>query len=207
MDSEKELYKQERKERRLEIKMERKSERATGKDGIVRNSVMIFFALIFIVIGALFFLSSFFDFLSIGKMWPLFMMIPVIFMAIPLVSEGRKRAYGVLIPITILTYYTVFFIWLNFVGWDKTATTWPHFILGPGLSFILSYFAGGEWGLLIPGGILLVLGFIFFGVSNNSSIAIAVIFILIGIVIILKTVFRPPVQTDGSYDPKDDENR
>jgi hypothetical protein len=161
------------------------------------------FAVILLIAGFLFLIGSFVPLLSIGKLWPLFMLIPVVFMVNAWIIQ-KKEASGVIFPVILLTYYAGYFLWLNFVGWENTATTWPNFLLGPGLAFIGLFFTTREWGVLIPAGILLVLATIFFAANVKANVIIALILILFGVMILLKSIFFPEKRNKKIPDDKEE---
>jgi hypothetical protein len=147
------------------------------------------FGIILIVAGGCFLLGHFFPFFRIGNLWPLFIMFPVPFISIAVITYRRKAA-GALIPIVILTFLTVYFLWLNIVGWASTAQTWPNFILAPGLGFLAAGLYGREVGFYIPAGILIGLALIFYFAFFNFGLMIAVLLIAVGMLIIGKTIFQ-----------------
>ncbi|OHD57189.1 MAG: hypothetical protein A2014_12905 [Spirochaetes bacterium GWF1_49_6] len=164
---------------KFEVNMDAKDKKA--------GSLM--FGIILIVAGGCFLLGHFFPFFRIGNLWPLFIMFPVPFISIALFTHGKKAA-GVLIPITILTFLTVYFLWLNVVGWALSAQTWPNYILAPGLGFLFAGLYGGEPGFYIPAGILIALALIFYFAFFNFGIMIAILLIAMGLLVIAKTVFQ-----------------
>lgn len=65
----------------------------------------------------------------------------------------------------ILIFIGGLLLWNNIYGINifSISRLWPIFVLGPGLVFELSYFVGQKSpGLLVPGGILTVIGLLFF---------------------------------------------
>ena len=74
----------------------------------------------------------------------------------------NKKNYGLVMPGIILIIYGSLFMYCNIMGWEYMQSLWPVFLLGPGLGFFVLYFAGQQdKGLLLPGGILTVLGLLF----------------------------------------------
>ncbi|OHD54804.1 MAG: hypothetical protein A2Y33_02205 [Spirochaetes bacterium GWF1_51_8] len=149
----------------------------------------LMFGIIMIVVGGLFLLGTIFPWFKIGNLWPLFIALPVPFIMIPLLTEGKK-AGAVLIPITILLFLCVYFLWLNIVGWQNAAQTWPNFILAPGLGFLLAALLTGEVGFYIPAGILIALVVIFYFSFFNFSLMIAILLIGLGLLIVGKTFYQ-----------------
>ena len=74
----------------------------------------------------------------------------------------NKKNYGLVMPGIILIIYGSLFMYCNIMGWEYMQSLWPVFLLGPGLGFFVLYFLGQhDKGLLLPGGILTVLGLLF----------------------------------------------
>ena len=149
----------------------------------------LMFGIVLILLGGLFLLGTIFPWFRIGNLWPLFIALPVPFIMIPLIKDGRK-AGAVLIPITILLFLCVYFLWLNVVGWNNVAQTWPNFILAPGLGFLFAALLTSEAGLYIPAGILIALAVIFYFSFFSFSIMIAILLIGLGLLIVGKTFFQ-----------------
>lgn len=155
-----------------------KKEAAAGK------SMAIVFGSALVLIGGLFLTGSFIPGFSMSKLWPLFMLIPLIFFIPPLVENG-KAASGVLIPGTILLFLTVYFLVLNYTSWDFVAQTWPNFILAPALGLFVFYLFNREQkGILVPVTVLTVTAVVFYGLSLKSNIVMAVCFIILGILVL-----------------------
>ncbi len=163
----------------------------TGRD--ITFSV---FGFSLIVIGAILLLGNFFNFLSISKLWPLFMMIPVVIF-VPLLMQDFNGSNGVLVPTGILTFLTVYFLWLNFAGWHYVEFTWPNFILAPAVGLFLFYLANRRKALLIPVFILTTIALVFYGVMFNSKIAIAACFILGGAAILFSSFMHSGSKRKG----------
>ena len=159
------------------------AEQRAGKRGDVQ---FLIFGIILICVGALLFLGNFYSFFTISKMWPLFMMIPVI-VFIPLLVQDFKNNFGVLVPAGILTFLTAYFLWLNFAGWNLVQYSWPNFLLAPAIGLFLLFLANHERALLIPVFILTTLALVFYGMLLNSKIVIAICFILGGAAILFSS--------------------
>jgi len=137
------------------------------------------------LVGVMFLLNNFYDFLSIGRLWPLFMLIPAVLLALIWADKGRE-ASGLVIPITILVFYAGYFLWLNYTCWQGAGTTWPNYLIGPGLGFVLLYFIDRNPALLVPAFILLGLAAIFFSVLYGNSLFIGGFLILVGLFILIR---------------------
>lgn len=97
-----------------------------------------------------------------------------------------RKNYGLVMPGTILIFISLLFFYCNFTGWGKMETLWPIFILTPAAGFIALYFLGPrEAGLLIPAGILSVVGIIFLFFSAGFGDWWPVFLIAAGILMIL----------------------
>ena len=113
-----------------------------------------------IALGALFTLEAFgWVQLSWNFLWPLFLLLPGIIFHIGFFAGNNKNP-GLLVPGGILTVYGILFIIMVFLGWDLMKVLWPVFPLGVALGlFELYIFGSREPGLLIPVGILSLVGF------------------------------------------------
>lgn len=135
-------------------------------------------------LGVLFLLNNFQRFLDAGKVWPLFLLIPVIPMAIRWLEKGREEA-GLVVPITILTFYCGHFLWLTHSHWRGAGTTWPNFLLGPGLGFLFLYLIERRPPLLAPAFILIGLAAAFYGGIYGTSLPLGGVLILAGVILVL----------------------
>lgn len=135
-------------------------------------------------LGVVFLLNNFQHFLDAERLWPLFLLVPVIPLAVNWLARGREAA-GSVVPITILTYYCGYFLWLTHTRWYGAGTTWPHYLVGPGLGFLLLYLIERRPGLLAPAFVLLGLAAAFFGGIFASSLPLGGFLILAGIILVL----------------------
>ena len=140
---------------------------------------------ILVGIGTLFLLVNIIPYLSIEKLWPLFMLIPVAILA-AVWTQYKEKASWVILPAVILLFYCGYFLWLNFTSWNNTVVTWPNFIIGPGLGFLGFYLTTRKWGYLIPAFTLLILAAIFYGAIIENTITVGIALIVIGLLLILK---------------------
>jgi hypothetical protein len=144
--------------------------------------------------GVVFLLNNFYDFLFIDRLWPLFMLIPVAVLALAWADKGRE-ASGVVIPIVILTFYAAYFLWLNYTSWANSGTTWPNYLIGPGLAFIAYYFVERKAELLIPAFILLGLASVFYTAMYDNTLIIGGFLVLAGLIILTRGLQRPGKKT------------
>ena len=144
---------------------------------------------LFIVAGLAFLAASLFPKATVDKLWPLFLLVPVAILGQQYLEKGRAAA-GVLVPLGILSYLTVFFLWLNFASWEQTAVTWPHFLLAPAFGLFLQFLATRKTGLLVPITVLCVVAVVFLAGFHRSTVAIAVALIAVGLVLLLGPAFR-----------------
>jgi len=143
---------------------------------------------IIILLGLVFLLDKFFRFLSIDRLWPLFMLIPAVLLAIVWVEKGREAA-GVVVPITILVFYAGYFIWLNYTSWGYSGATWPNYLIGPGLGFLILYFIERNSALLIPAAVLLGLAAVFYGVFFGNTLAVGILLLGTGLFLIVRAMW------------------
>ena len=161
-----------------------------------KNPVII--GIILIGIGLLFIVGRFLDFGGIGKLWPLFMFIPVIALIAALIKDPRKNA-GTLIPITILTFLGIYFLWLNYSSWDRVVYTWPNFILAPGLGIMASWLITRDKGQLISAVVILIVGLLMYGRIIMARIGLQIDRILmLGILLILGGIIVLVTRKRGS---------
>lgn len=142
-----------------------------------------------IIIGLLFLADRYFNsrVLSIGTLWPLFILVPgLIFESSYFLS---KRNPGLLVPGGILTTVGIIFLVFTMVGHFTIRYTWPLFIMSVAIGLFQLYLHEGKhWGLLIPVCILAGLSLIMLAsVLTDTSlgvILIAAVFIVVGLLII-----------------------
>jgi hypothetical protein len=156
--------------------------------------------IILVFIGILFFLENFIRGLHVGRLWPLFMLIPVAVL-VAVWIHGKQKASAVVLPIIILLFYTGYFLWLNYTSWSNVIYTWPNFLIGPGLGFLGLFFTSNKWGFLIPGFILLGLSAIFYTEIVDKTYFLGILLIAAGVLFILK----PLIQAAQRKEPKTNE--
>jgi hypothetical protein len=137
------------------------------------------------LLGILFLLNNFYQFLEAEQVWPLFLLIPVIPLAINWMEKGRQAA-GAVIPITILVFYCGYFLWLTHTSWAYSGMTWPNYLIGPGLGFLLLYAIERKTGLLAPAFILLGLAAAFYSAIYGNSLPLGAFLIVAGAILVLR---------------------
>jgi hypothetical protein len=151
------------------------------------NTGKIIPGVILIVLGILFLLPKLG--INFGNLWPLFILAPgLAFLTFCYFSPDKQKQAGILIPGTILTLISIFFLYMNYAGWEKSDKLWPVYPLIVSIAFYLTYLGGGrkDKGLLVPAnilGVVAVLFLIFGAVSFNLW---PLILIIVGLFIILK---------------------
>ncbi len=149
-----------------------------------------FFAIVMIAAGLLFLFKDRLGLdISISKLWPLFLLIPISFLLMELIADFEKTN-GVLIPLTILGVLMCHFLWHNFFGWEHSARTWPNYIIAPGLGLLLYSLAAKKKETLIPAFTLLAVGALFYATIIKATIVGALILIGGGCVLLLRNVLR-----------------
>ncbi len=157
-------------------------------DASLRSQAPIL-GVLFIVAGLAFLAASVFPKATVDRLWPLFLLVPVAILGQQFLEKGRAAA-GVLVPVGILLYLTVFFLWQNFTSWDRTAVTWPNFLLAPAFGLFLLFLATRKAGLLVPITVLSVVAVVFLAGFHRSTVAIAVALIAVGVVLLVGPAFR-----------------
>lgn len=145
--------------------------------------------ILFIVAGVAFLLGSLYPEATIARLWPLFLLVPVAVLG-QVYLERRRTAAGVLVPVGVLSYLTVFFLWLNFTSWSHMATAWPHFLLAPALGLFLLFLATRSAQLLVPVAALSILAVMFLGGFQRSRIVIAAALIGVGVLLLVGPALR-----------------
>lgn len=160
--------------------MEEKKDRDFRIGFLVLGTIMV-------GVGILFLAANFIPYLTVGKLWPLFMLIPVVIM-ITVGIQDRKKLSWVILPVVVLTFYCGYFLWLNFTSWGYAETTWPNFLIGLGLGFLGIYFTTQKWEFLAPALFLLILAAVFYGAIIENTLFVAVLLIAMGLGFIIKAL-------------------
>ncbi|HWJ03475.1 MAG TPA: DUF5668 domain-containing protein [Verrucomicrobiae bacterium] len=99
--------------------------------------------------------------LSWNLFWPLFLLVPGLGFHVAFFASDNRNP-GLLVPGGILTTYGLLFLFMELTAWSLMHILWPVFILGVALGlFELYIFGPRENALLIPVGILSLVGFAF----------------------------------------------
>lgn len=146
--------------------------------------------IVLIALGLIFLLPNFTP-LQYGQLWPLIMI--GMGCAFFLAWYANRENYGMIMPGTILTVIGLVMFYSVVEGWYQLRELWPFFIIGPGLGFILMYLLGKrERGLLIPGGILLLIGVMFLAGLEYLEYVLPATLIIIGLVVLLNAFRNNP---------------
>ncbi len=151
-----------------------------------------FWGLILLALGIYGILNNFFDFnfFSMSRLWPVFVLVPGL--AFEWSYFSTRRAPGVLVPGGILTTLGLLFLFETNTLWFFSAYTWPVYILAPAIGLFQLYLYGGQHkALLIPVSILTIVaafsfsstlfGILFF---TNGSIIWPIALVLVGLFIL-----------------------
>jgi hypothetical protein len=146
--------------------------------------------LILIVIGILILLSNFeiFD-LEFGTMWIYIIILLGALFWIGFLFD-RSQA-GRLMPGTVLLTIGLVFYYSERGDWDPMAHLWPFFILAPAFGFYAMVFIGKrERGLLIPAGILTVIGLFFLleSFDYEFQLILGIALVVIGVLLLVKFI-------------------
>jgi len=160
-----------------------------GKKEQALNVGMLILGIVLLGTGVLFLAANFVSYLSVAKLWPLFMLIPVaVLLAVGM--QYRDKLPAVILPVIILTFYCGYFLWLNFTSWGYAATTWPNFLIGPGLGFLGLYLLTQKSEFLIPTFIMFILSASFYGAILGNTMIVAVLLIAMGVVLVLRGLIK-----------------
>jgi uncharacterized membrane protein HdeD (DUF308 family) len=117
-------------------------------------------------------------------LWPVFVLGPGLFFLAMFLMNRRK--IGLLMPGTVMTVTGLLFFYCTFAGWERMHELWPFFLIAPGVGFILMFLhCKSERGLLIPGGILTILGALFLTGVSESAYIVPALLIIIGLMFLL----------------------
>jgi hypothetical protein len=150
--------------------------------------VSLVIGILFVLVGAFLLFGQRIMHLSIENLWPLFFLIPISLLSVAWIQD-REKNEGAVIPVVILTFLMVYFLWLNFTHWGNVEYTWPNFLLAPGLGLLVFYFTGKKKEVLIPAFILLSLGAIFYSMIYQNSTLIALLMIGTGMILAGRSLF------------------
>lgn len=108
--------------------------------------------LILIIIGILSYFFKF-NFFSMSKLWPLFILVPGLIFELAFFTEHQNA--GFLVPGGVLTTLGFLFLFQTYTNWQFAGYLWPIYVLAPAIGlFQLYLFGDHNRGLLIPVGIL-----------------------------------------------------
>lgn len=137
-------------------------------------------------IGIAVLVSSFVPGFSGFSLWPLLLLVFVARMLSGV--QSKKDLAKVIFWCTYLTYLTVFFLVLNFLGWDFMKNFWPHFILAAGTGFLAEFLLTFDMHKLWEMIAALIIG-VYFLIPIFSITVIGGIFLILwGIWILLQTL-------------------
>lgn len=146
---------------------------------------MVVFGAILVGIGLLFLVANLVPHIGLGTLWPLFLLIPVAIL-IMVWLQDKKRSAGVILPIVILLFYCGYFLWLNFTTWAYAATSWPNFLIGPGLGFLGLYWVTKKNDYLIPAFTLLILSAIFYAAIIENTLIVGILLVALGLILMIR---------------------
>ncbi len=178
----------------------------------MRNRTSYYIGLILIIIGVAALYNSFFlnDLFSMRNLWPLFILVPGLFMEIDYFSNFRQRDASVLIPAGILTLTGTYFLIRQFVP-IMDGLSGAIFMVIIGLS-LLQYYAAKpkDRGILVISiALILIGGFIGYAkyvgdlpywMTFDTVKALAIL--LVGVYLVFRTTGRDR-KPDSTYRPKE----
>ncbi|MGB4588542.1 MAG: hypothetical protein WBI17_04820 [Clostridiaceae bacterium] len=178
----------------------------------MRNRTSYYIGLILIIIGVAALYNSFFlnDLFSMRNLWPLFILIPGLFMEIDYFSNFRQRDASVLIPGGILTLTGTYFLIKQFLP-IMDELTGAIFMVIIGLSLLQFYAAKPkDRGILVIAIALILIGG-FIGYARyvgelpywmNFETVRALAILLVGVYLVFRTTGRDR-KPDSTYRPKE----
>jgi len=150
-----------------------------------RNQLLFGSALI--IIGVIFLLVNFSD-VSMSHLWPFFPL--TVGIGLVLSYFRNRENVGFLMPGIVLITISTLFFYCALSGWHHMSQLWPVFVLAPAAGFIAMYFGGTrDRGLLMPAGVLGLIGFIFIAVNYRLSNFLPVAMILVGIFLVVSQLY------------------
>lgn len=122
---------------------------------------------------------------QIGSLWPLLPTLLGIFLLTEAITKNKDAIFAaVLFTLTGLFFFA---FTLGYLPWAEMYRLWPAFPTIMGISFLSLYLVKLDWGLLIPTGIFLGVGVIFFAINYGylNAIVLAYIWKLWPVVLII----------------------
>lgn len=178
----------------------------------MRNRTSYYIGLILIIIGAAALYNSFFlnNLFTMRNLWPLFILVPGLFMEIDYFSNFRQRDASVLIPGGILTLTGTYFLIKQFLP-IMDELTGAIFMVIIGLSLLQFYAAKPkDRGILVIAISLILIGG-FIGYARyvgelpywmNFDTIRALAILLVGVYLVFRTTGRDR-KPDSTYRPKE----
>jgi len=126
--------------------------------------------LILILVGILLLLAAFGTFrIELSVIWTYIVILIGIVFWIGFITDRTK--VGNVMPGSVLLTIGLVFNYCAREGWEHLTHLWPFFMLAPAFGFYALYFFGGrDRGILVPAGILTILGAIFLLQSYDYSV-------------------------------------
>lgn len=178
----------------------------------MRNRTSYYIGLIFIIIGGAALYNALFldNLFSMRNMWPLFILLPGLFLEIDYFSNFRRRDASVLIPAGLLTLTGTYFLIRQFLP-IMDSLSGPIFMVILGLALLQYYVAKPkDRGILVISLTLILIG-IFIGYGRylgefpdwlNLNTVRASGILLLGIYLVFRTSGRDK-KPDSTYRPKE----
>lgn len=182
----------------------------------MRNRTSFYMGLILILIGGGALYNSLFleNLFTIENLWPLFILLPGLYLEIDYFTNYRRRDASVLIPGGILTLTGIYFMVKEFIPLMDSVTS-PVFMVIIGVALLQYYAAKPEdRGMLVISITLILLGlFLIYGriigefpYWFNFSTIRALILLLLGLYLVARTT-KKDKKPDSTYRPRESYRR
>lgn len=151
------------------------------------NKSRLFIGAALIVIGIVFLLVNISD-VSMSHLWPIFPL--AVGIGLIMGYFRNRENVGFLMPGIVMVILSLLFFFCSISGWNHMSDLWPVFILAPAGGFLAMYYGGNrDRGLLMPAGILGLIGFIFIAVNYSISNFLPIVMIVVGIFLVASQLF------------------
>jgi len=101
------------------------------------NKKNLIIGIVAIILGVVVLILNFYNISSLTNIWPVFFIIPIVFIISDLISFPDLRKNKLESLIFLIELMVFFFIWANFYNYGRIDLLWPFFIIMPGVSTLV----------------------------------------------------------------------